>query len=114
MERVATEPGVTYHNALGNFGTHNVTFGAKRCYGEDFDATTIELNEGSRIDSEPVELGSTGRMHFLHADGVQHSSPNENSLVVRLDLGATRVLFAGDAEAGGRNLPATPPFNEFN
>jgi competence protein ComEC len=48
-------------------------------------------------------------MTFLHADGTQHSSFNENSLVVRLDLGRTRVLIMGDAEAGGRLDPATPP-----
>jgi competence protein ComEC len=48
-------------------------------------------------------------MTFLHADGGNHGSFNENSLVVRLDLGATRVLLAGDAEAGGRAPPSTPP-----
>jgi beta-lactamase superfamily II metal-dependent hydrolase len=48
-------------------------------------------------------------MTFLHADRAIHSSANENSLVLRLDLGNTRVLFMGDAEAGGRQPPATPP-----
>jgi competence protein ComEC len=46
---------------------------------------------------------------FLYADGSDHSSFNENSLVVRLDLGSHRVFFMGDAEAGGRNLPSTKP-----
>jgi beta-lactamase superfamily II metal-dependent hydrolase len=48
-------------------------------------------------------------MTILHADGGSHSSPNENSLVVRLDLGTTRVLLMGDAEAGGRQSPGVPP-----
>lgn len=48
-------------------------------------------------------------MTFLHSDGAQHASPNENSLVVRLDLGETRVLLMGDAEAGGRQPPDTAP-----
>jgi competence protein ComEC len=36
------------------------------------------------------------------------SSVNENSLVVRLDLGTRRVLLMGDAEAGGRKNPSNP------
>ena len=48
-------------------------------------------------------------MTILHAAGGRHSSPNENSLVVRLDLGTTRVLLMGDAEAGGRQSPAALP-----
>jgi hypothetical protein len=48
-------------------------------------------------------------MTFLYADGSPHSSFNENSLVVRLDLGTHRVLLMGDAEAGGRKAPATTP-----
>lgn len=48
-------------------------------------------------------------MTFLFADGSPRSSLNENSLVVRLDLGSRRVLIMGDAEAGGRKLPATIP-----
>ena len=48
-------------------------------------------------------------MTFLYADGSDHSSFNENSLVVRLDLGSHRVLLMGDAEAGGRSLPSTKP-----
>jgi len=48
-------------------------------------------------------------MKILHADGAAHSSFNENTLVVRLDLGNTRILLMGDAEAGGRNAPSVPP-----
>lgn len=41
-------------------------------------------------------------MRFLHASGQRHSSFNENSLVVRVDLGERRILLMGDAEAGKR------------
>ena len=34
---------------------------------------------------------------------------NENSIVMRLDFGQNRILFMGDAEAGGRADPDTPP-----
>lgn len=48
-------------------------------------------------------------MTFLHADGSTHASFNENSVVVLLELGEARVLLMGDAEAGGRKAPTTPP-----
>src|SRR5437870_4983938 len=34
---------------------------------------------------------------------------NENSMVMRLDFGQNRILFMGDAEAGGRADPDTSP-----
>jgi len=46
-------------------------------------------------------------MTILHADGSSTGSPNENSLVVRLTLGSTRILLVGDAEAGGRKDPSS-------
>jgi competence protein ComEC len=48
-------------------------------------------------------------MVFLHGDGVTHPDLNDNSLVVRLDLGSYRVLLVGDAGGGSRQLPTTPP-----
>ena len=48
-------------------------------------------------------------MTFLHADGSKHSSFNENSLVLRLDLGTSKILLMGDAQASGRANPNTPP-----
>jgi beta-lactamase superfamily II metal-dependent hydrolase len=51
-------------------------------------------------------------MSFLHADAAAHSNPNENSLVISLELGATRILFVGDAEAGGRADPSSVPHSD--
>ena len=48
-------------------------------------------------------------MTFLHADGRDLPSPNQNSLVVRLDLGTRHLLLMGDAEAGGRADPSETP-----
>jgi competence protein ComEC len=48
-------------------------------------------------------------MMFLHADATEHHSPNENSLVLRIDLPGNRILLMGDAEAGGRQDPSTSP-----
>jgi competence protein ComEC len=41
-------------------------------------------------------------MRFLFVDGLSQGNPNNNSLVMRLDLGPVRVLFMGDAEGGER------------
>ena len=109
LTAVHDEPGVQYHNALQSFGTRGFAFEAKTCYGEALPAATIMLSLSSRITDSPVQLGAGASMTFLYADGGFHPSPNENSLVVRLNLGATRVLLMGDAEAGGRNDPSTAP-----
>jgi beta-lactamase superfamily II metal-dependent hydrolase len=49
-------------------------------------------------------------MTFLYVDGAAHPDDfNKNSLVVRLDLGGTRVLLMGDAQAGDRQDPSVAP-----
>jgi beta-lactamase superfamily II metal-dependent hydrolase len=48
-------------------------------------------------------------MTVLRADATPFSNVNDNSLVVRLDLGTTSVLLMGDAEAGGRADPSVGP-----
>src|SRR3546814_4423340 len=61
------------------------------------------------MDAAPVSLGVGARMRFLYRDPANHSDPNENSVVVRLDLGSRRILLAGDAEGGERKPPSEPP-----
>ncbi len=96
---------LTYHTATRNHGVHTVNFpkNTGRCYGTPRSARNVAVNHGSQIDEQPVILGEGASMRFLHASGHQHSSFNENSSVVRFDLGKHRVLFMGDAEAGSRN-----------
>jgi hypothetical protein len=91
LSAVHDEPGVEYHNALQDFGSRDYPFAAKTCYGEDLPATTLHLQQASRITEAPIVLGQNASMTILHADGGAHLSPNENSLAVRLDLGTTRV-----------------------
>jgi competence protein ComEC len=109
LTAVRSEPGVQYHNALRAFGMSSYAFNAGICYGARLPAETITLSNGSRIDETPVSLGQGASMTVLHADGAQHPSANENSLVIRLDLDGTRVLLVGDAEAGGRQAPSVAP-----
>jgi beta-lactamase superfamily II metal-dependent hydrolase len=106
---VHDEPGVQYHNALQDFGTRNYSFTATTCYGQAVPAQNVQLTLSSRITDLPVTLGQNATMTILHSDGADYPSPNQNSLVVRLNLGATRVLLMGDAEAGGRQSPSVQP-----
>jgi len=113
LDRVTREAGVTYHNALPGVGAHVVTFAAKRCYGQNLPATTVTISRGAPLaEGTAFELGAGSRLSFLTADGSDHPSANENSVVARLDLGSRRVLFMGDAEAGGRQNPSNTPSSE--
>jgi beta-lactamase superfamily II metal-dependent hydrolase len=106
LTAIRDEPGVVYHNALQSFGTRTYQFSQAAC-GRPVEDVTLTLS--TRIGDAPVPLGASATMSFLYADGTMHSSPNENSLVVRLNLGATRVLLMGDAEAGSRQNPSAAP-----
>lgn len=104
------EPGASYHTALPGADPHVAAFLTQTCYGRRLPAATITVPRGSQIaEGVPIPLGVNALMTFLHADGSRQSSFNENSLVVRLDLGSRRILLPGDSEAGGRNPPTTTP-----
>ncbi len=55
-----------------------------------------------------VELGEGARFRILHAEAKAHADPNQNSLVLAVDLGGIRVLLVGDAESGARLDPTYP------
>jgi beta-lactamase superfamily II metal-dependent hydrolase len=104
-----SENGVKYHNALQDLGAKDYSFAAGTCYGQAFPAETITLTLDHRITNTPITLGQNASMTILHADGAPYPSPNDNTIVVRLDLGNTRVLLMGDAQAGDRADPSTAP-----
>ena len=106
----ADEPGLLYHDALGATGPYTASFKAQNCYGRSVPAGTITIaNRAAIVEGEAIPLGTGASMTVLHADGSKQSSFNENSVVVRLDLGTRRLLLPGDSEAGGRKDPSTPP-----
>lgn len=115
LTKIAQEPGITYHDAHGSSGEHVVTLPAKRCYGGSPTALDVRLDHGAALTRGlKVTLGAGATMTFLTADPELHPDPNENSVVVRLDLGARRLLFTGDAEASpNRELPSVPPRSDF-
>jgi beta-lactamase superfamily II metal-dependent hydrolase len=103
LKAAMAEPGARYHDAIAANTTRSVTFTGSGCNG------TVTVRQAEMMSDVPVALGSGASMHFLYRDAHPYSDPNENSVVVRLDLGGKRVLLTGDAEGGGRELPATPP-----
>lgn len=97
---VMAEPGVSYHDGIDSFAERTVPFPG--C------GQPVVVRQAAKIPTTPVALGPATRMAFLHVDATRHHSPNDNSLVVRLDLGSVRVLLTGDAEAGERLPPSAP------
>ncbi|WP_161785653.1 MBL fold metallo-hydrolase [Sphingopyxis sp. LC81] len=103
IKAAMAEPGVRYHDAIASNTTRTVTFSGSGCNG------SVTVRQGMMMDAVPVALGAGAKMNFLYRDARNYADPNGNSVVVRLDLGIKRVLLAGDAEGGERELPAEPP-----
>jgi competence protein ComEC len=59
-------------------------------------------------EGDEVPLGAAAHLTLLHAEAKHHPDPNQNSIVVAVDLGATRLLLTGDAESGPREDPSAP------
>jgi competence protein ComEC len=106
---VAADPSIEYHTATQDVGPEAVPLSKKTCYGDDQPQQTVTLTHAKRIDNEEIALGAAASMTFLYADGSKRPDFNQNSLVVRLNLGSHRVLLMGDAQAGARAPPSTPP-----
>ena len=106
---IAADPSVQYHTATQDVGPEAVELSKKNCYGDDQPQQTVTLTHAKRIDNAEIALGQGASMTFLYADGSKRPDFNQNSLVVRLNLGSHRVLLMGDAQAGGRAPPSTAP-----
>lgn len=103
LKAIAAEPGAIYHDAIASNQTRSVSFSGSGCNG------TVILREGEKMTEAPVALGLGARMSMLWRNASNFADPNGNSVVVRLDLGAKRILLAGDAEGGERRPPSTAP-----
>jgi competence protein ComEC len=104
LARVAREPGVILRTGAG--ANQDREFRFANCQSQPR-ALTVHL--GPALELASVPLGAGAAMRFLYLDTELHADPNENSLVVRLDLAGQRVLLMGDAEAGARKEPSAPP-----
>ncbi len=103
LKKVSIEPNVSYHNASATGGFHEVQF-QNRCI-----RGTLRIPQSDEMSDNPIKLANGVQMTMLYRDSSKHPDPNENSVVVRLDVGEKRVLLAGDEEGGERRHPSEPP-----
>lgn len=99
VQAVAAEPGVHYRTVAQLQNTVTV------------DGTAIDISGVQRStfqEGHLEQLDPNASFRVLHADAAQHNDFNENSLVLRVDLGDTSILLMGDAESGPREAPSAP------
>lgn len=71
---------------------------------------SITIKNWSRFsESDEIRLGESAKATILHAEGKKKDDFNENSIVLAVELGATRLLLTGDAESGPRKDPSEEP-----
>jgi competence protein ComEC len=72
--------------------------------------TEITLPKWERFSEEDVvNLGAGAKFTILHAESKKLPDPNQNSVVIAVELGTARLLLVGDAESGERRDPSYPP-----
>jgi competence protein ComEC len=96
---VAREDGATYHTAADVPSPRAVHI-------KDLDVTLPATVAWQTFhEGDVVTLGDGARFTILHAEAKPHPDPNQNSIVLMVELGATRLLLTGDAESGPRAAP---------
>jgi len=70
----------------------------------------IQIERWERFsEDDTVRLGESAKFTILHAEAKKLPDPNQNSVVIAVELGGTRVLLVGDAESGDRADPEDAP-----
>lgn len=59
-------------------------------------------------EGDVVKLGAGAQFTILHADAKKLPDPNQNSVVIAVELGGAHLLLVGDAESGERRDPSYP------
>jgi competence protein ComEC len=97
---IAAAPGTRYHTAADVPDDQTVLV----------KGTAVTMTRWERFsEGDAVELGDGARFTILHAEGKAKSDPNQNSIVLAVELGGIKVLLVGDAESGARKDPTYPP-----
>jgi competence protein ComEC len=69
----------------------------------------IEIARWERFsEGDTIELGAAARFTILHAEAKKTRDPNQNSIVIVVELAGARLLLVGDAESGRRADPTAP------
>jgi competence protein ComEC len=100
VDRLSHSAPTTYHTAASVPADRVVTV-------KEHSVTIPRWERFSEGDS--VQLGAKAKFTILHAEAKEHSDANRNSIVLLVELGATRLLLVGDAESGERRDPGDPP-----
>ena len=103
LTAVATEPGVNYRTAVSAPSSRQVTvWGQTISFPSSVSWTSFRAGDRTT-------LGVGASFKVLHANGGYIANQfNDNSTVLRLDLGGTSVLLAADAESGLRDVLSAP------
>lgn len=107
LESVASEAGATYHHAAERRAADSAELPARNCSGQSLRGTTMPHSRSVRITPGRVPLGQDAFMSVVSGDGTL-TDLHAGGLIVRLDLGARRILLPDD-EAGRRAPPSSPP-----
>ncbi len=68
---------------------------------------TITIPRWERFsEGDTITLGDNAAFTILHAEAKKLSDPNQNSIVITVELAGTRILLVGDAESGDREDPS--------
>jgi competence protein ComEC len=98
LAAVAGSP-ASYHTAASVPANHDVTV----------KGLTITIPRWQRFSEGDAQLlGERAKFTILHAEAKSTGSPNENSIVLAVELAGKRMLLVGDAESGPRKDPSYP------
>lgn len=96
---IGESEGTQYHSASSVPGDRSVSV-------KDL---SIKLPRWERFsEGDAVTLGEGAKFTILHAEPKPLKDPNQNSVVIAVDLGSARLLLVGDAESGARKDPSDP------
>jgi competence protein ComEC len=100
LTAVAASQTASYHTAADVPSDHVV--GVK--------GAEIKIARWERFsEDDTVRLGEEATFTILHAEAKKLPDPNQNSVVITVDLGGAHVLLVGDAESGDRKDPKDAP-----
>lgn len=102
LRAMAAEPQVTYHTAVVPPASHSAVVSGNTI---SFPAAMpwVQFSERTHV---PLGMGASFTVACV--DPERHPDANDNSVVLRLDLGMTSLLLVGDAESGERLPPSSP------
>ncbi len=97
LSGISLSKGLRYHTAADVPGDRTVTVKGLDVTMPDW----VRFSEG-----DTVRLGEGAKFTILHAEGKPLKDPNQNSVVIAVELGGTKILLVGDAESGARRDPS--------